>query len=600
MSSEYEPQGPDFENLAKNKSRLSRRQRVILGLGALAVGTAGTLAALKSSENGSKDQNLADNDPTTETLITPTSPASPEFTVTTPNGETATITTTSSHTPENSTPAPTETETPSTPEVAPNPEYVIYDSLIEKVSSSSLSEQEKSEYISQIENLKQIEDVQKQLLQAYESELGPDGKTPALLYYTQLRFPNTPSLPAESQIFLLQNQKILEVIIRPQIEDLNRQFNQFEVKNALEQISYNTGHTFGPEQIPNFGLRIPLSSYPELLEHNQSQVEYQNLSPEQINNLKSIETELAPLTGNFTVFGTEGFQPSYFSDLGSRYELHINPDNTQSARHEWAHATNIEQNNSIAGNLSPAELVKLATLHQKAITDSDYGRQYGTLDQLFSPYNELNPYTAGASSYPSEIFITNTEANSQEKLYKIEPHEFAVNSQTGEKLTVEEVVKILELGPNHYQNTQEFITAKLAQLEKLSQTSPFYRVFVEMLKKDPSTMDNLATKVGQNSIANINNTSEGDYLRFFVEYYCDSVFTVGLLNGNPEITSVFNNLSPENQRLLLTNSLAVMQHADFETWAESSRFSIESPNPQPRTDNPLREYYLFLKQVLAN
>jgi len=174
------------------------------------------------------------------------------------------------------------------------------------------------------------------------------------------------------------------------------------------------------------------------------------------------------------------------------------------------------------------------------------------------------------------------------------------NFDNPEKLTVENVVKIFELKSAQYNNSQEFVNAKLPQLEKLAQSSDFYRVFVEMLKKDPTTMDRLASKIGKNSIANLNNRSESNYLRFFIEYYCDSTFTIGLLNGTPEIVNVFNNLSVENQKLILTNSLALAQHADFETWAENSRFSIESPNPAPRADNPYTDYYSFLKSAVQN
>lgn len=598
----YEPQEPNFTNLAENKSRLSRHQRIILGAGSIAVATSGLIVAARAAGYIDSEPSVTSDDSHSQNLEnTPTSVA--EFTVTTPSGETATFTT-PSPTPEQLTPTPETkpTEQPTkAPEVTPSAEYAPYDSLITKISSSTLSEQEKQESITQIEQIKLTEKVQKQLLSAYNTELGPDGKTPALLYYTKLRYPNIPTLTPESQIFILQNQKILDTEIAPKIKTLNETFDPNTLKNTLEQISYNAGHVYNPDG-PYFGLNVSLSDYSYLSESltpAESQTKYENLTPTQIESLKVLESELAPLVGNFTIFGTKGFELNYFQGpSGNKYELHINPDNQQSARHEWSHATNIEQNKSIAGSLTPEELVKLATLHEKALTDPVYGRQYATLNQLFTSYSEINRYTAGASSYPFETFVTNTNASGPEKMYKVEPHTFAVNKLTGVKMTDADIVKILELQPKQYKDTKEFVNAKLPQLEKLAQTAPFFAPFVEMLKKDPATMDKLASKIGKNSIANYHTTTEGDYLRFFVEYYCDSSFTVGLLNGQPEMVKIFTNLTKEDQKLLLTNSLAILQHADHETWAENSRFSIESPNPAPRTDNPYTDYYAFLKLSL--
>lgn len=586
-----------YHNLSENKSRLSRRQQIILAAGGVVVATSGAIAAAQASGYFDSDNTPDTSDSTHSLNIENTPTSQPEFTVTTPSGATATFETPSPTPAAELTPTPTSTEHPTpTPEITPSAEHAPYDSLIAKISSSSLSEKEKSEYIGQIEELKQIETVQKQLMSSYSSELGPDGKTPALLHYTRLRYPNTPNLTPESQIFILQNQKIIETIIRPQIQSLNTKFDQFSLKQTLEQISYNAGHVFNPDGGPYLGLNISLSDYPEILDsQNESQITYENLTPDQIAALETVKKELAPLTGNFSITATKDFELNYFQDTGKNFILHINPSNPNSLRHEWAHATNIDQNKAIATSLSPQELVKLATLHEKALTDPQYGRQYATLEQLFSPYSKIDSYTAGASSYPFETFVTNTEVDSQDKIFKIEPHNFATNSQSGEKLTVEEVVKILELKSGQFQSSQEFVNAKLPQLQKLAETSPFYAVFVEMLKKDPSSMDNLATKIGKNSIANFNNHSEGDYTRFFVEYYCDSAFTVALINGQPDVAALFNSLSKEDQKLLLTNSLTLVQHADYETWAEGSRFSVSSPNPSPRTDNPYSEYYEFLQ-----
>lgn len=601
-------------NLAENKSRLSRKQQIILAAGGVAVATSGAIAAAQAAGYFDSGNTPDTSDSTHTQNIENTPTLQPEFTVTTPSGatatfETPTLTPTIELTPTPTpavelTPTPTATEQPRpTPEVIAVAEHASYDSLIAKISSSTLTEKEKSEYISQIENLKQVETVQKQLIIAYNSELGPDGITPALLYYTRLKFPNIPNFSAESQIFILQNQKVLEREIRTKIQSLNNTFDQYALKDSLEQIGYKAGYVFNVDGGPYRGLNISLSDYPEMLKQQKKepQITYENLTPDQIASLKVTENDLAPLTGKFSITATKDFELSYFQDRGRSFELHINPSNTNSVQHEWSHATSLEQNKFIATSLSAQELVKLATLHEKALTDPQYGRQYATLNQLFTSYDKMNRYTAGASSYPFETFVTNTTAASRsEQIYKIEPHTFATNSQTGEKLTVEEVVKILDLKLINYKNTQEFVTAKLPQLEKLAQTSSFYKIFVEMLKKDPSTMDNLGSKIGGGSISNYRNTTEGDYLRFFVEYYSDSAFTIALINGQPDVVAVFNTLSKEDQKLLLTNSLALLQHADYETWAEGSRFSVKSPNPAPRSDNPYTEYYNFLRQALQN
>ncbi len=600
MSSErepYEPQEFEPENLAKNKSRLSRRQRLILGSVAAAVGGTTIISAIKAYQGESdKDFEPPVNNP--EATLTIPTPPRPEFTATLPNGSTATIeipTITPTPSPE-ATPIPTELPTP---EVTPTPEQSMFEHLTAKINTSNLSEHERVEYLQQIEELKKIERIQSELLDSYLKTLGPDNKTPALLYYAETKFPSLPGLTPESQIFILQNQRILDTIIEPQLKSLSENFNPETAKSVFEQIRFNSGHVSNPEG-PYFGLNITLSDYSELntATENQSNITYEKLSPTEIDLLKTIEQQLAPLIGKFTLIKTGNLEPNYFQDLGNEFELHINPNNIQSLRHEWAHATNLAQNNQIPTSLSPEQLIQLAVLHEKALTDPLYGRQYSTLSQLFTPYSEMNRYTAGSSSYPFEIFVTNTQINSQEKIYKVEPHSFATNSQTGEKLSVEEVVKIFELQNRQYKNSSEFVSAKLPQLEKLASTSDFYRIFVEMLKNNPSTMDNLASKIGKNSIANINNTSEGDYLRFFVEYYCDSAFIVGLNSGESSIIDHFKSLSEADQKLLLTNILAITQQADFETWSEGSRFSIESPNPSPNNNNPYTEYYTQLRLAI--
>lgn len=596
----YKPQEFHTSNLAENKTRLSRRQQIILGLAGSAVGAAGVITAVRAF-NSEPDNDYAAPDETA-TLTTETPTPKTEFTATLPSGNQATIEipTPTPFTQPTNTPTPENTPS-STPEIIPDASIPLYDNLEAKIKNSTISEKEKSEYISIINEFKQIETIQARLLKAYNSELGPDSKTPALLYYTKLKYPHVPNLTPQSQIFILQNQNLLENTIRPQIKTLTDNFDQFQLKNVLEQISYNSNHVFNPEGV-YLGLQISLSDYTALesSKESDSQITYENLSPAQVESLNKLSTLFSPLIGTFTVIGVKNFEPNLFQDQGQSFRLQINTDNIQSARHEWAHATSLSQNKSIAHALSPEELVHLLVLQEKALSDPQYGRQYATLEQLFTTYQELNPYIAGASIYPFETFVTNTEVDSQDKIFRIEPHDFATNTISGEKMTVNDVVKILDLKPAQYNNSQEFVNAKLPQLEKLAQTSKFYAVFVEILKKDPSTMDKLASKIGKNSIANLNNQSEGDYARFFVEYYCDSAFTIGLINGQAEITSVFNSLTVEDQKLLITNSLAVFQHADFETWAEGSRFSIQSPTPAPQENNPYSDYYKNLRNYLNN
>ncbi len=582
----YEPQEFDPKNLAKNKSPLSRRQRFILGSAGAVVGSTIIAGLTQACESDNPDSY-----PTTspEATLTIETPPKPVFTATTPDGSTVTIE------------IPTSTPT-RTPEVTPTPEQGTYENIISKISTSNLTEKEKSEYINQVENLKKIESTQTKLLAAYYSNLGPDNQTPELLHLAKLKYPSLPNFDAESQIFILQNQKILNTIVRPQLETLSTNFNVVELKNTLEQIQFNTNHVFNPDG-PYFGLNISLSDYLRLNDsenEKSSEITYENLSEAEIKSLQALVTELAPLSGKFTIRKASNFEPNYFQDLGNSYLLVVNPNNPQGLRHEWAHATNLAQNESIITSLSPEELVKLATLQEKALTSPDFGSQYKSLDQLFKKYSELNPYIAAASNYPFETFITNTEANSQEKLYKIEPHTFATSSQTGEKFTLEQVAQILELQPNQYKSSKEFVDAKLPQLQKLSESSDFYAIFIKMLIDNPETMDNLASKIGKNSIANLNNQSEGDYARFFVEYYCDSAFTVGLISGHSEINTLYLSLSEQDQKLLTTNILALIQHADFETWAEGSRFSIQSPTPAPQENNPYTNYYDNLRNSLTN
>jgi len=588
----YEPQEFNPKNLAKNKSRLTRRQQFILGTAGAAVGSTIIAGLAQACESDNPDSYPTISPEATLTIETPPKPV---FTATTPDGSTVTIE------------IPTTTPTPEisptqTPEVTPTPEQGIYENLINQISSSNLTEKEKGEYINQVENLKKIESIQAKLLASYSSNLGSDNKTPELLRLTKLKYPSLPNFDAESQIFILQNQEILDTIVKPQLDTLATNFNVVELKNTLEQIQFNTNHVFNPDG-PYFGLNISLSDYLRLNSNEtdrSNEITYENLSETEINSLQSLVDELAPLSGKFTIRKAGNFEPNYFQDLGNSYLLVVNPNNPQSLRHEWAHATNLSQNKSIAGLLTPEELVKLATLHEKALTDPVYGRQYSTLAQLFSSYSEINRYTAGASSYPFETFITNTEVNSQDKIYKIEPHDFAFDNVSQEKLTVENVVKIFELKSAQYNNSQEFVNAKLPQLEKLAESSDFYAIFVKMLIDNPETMDNLASKISKNSIANHNYQSESNYVRFFVEYYCDSAFIVGLISGHTEIKGLYLSLSEQDQTLLTTNILALLQHADFETWAEGSRFSIQSPTPAPQENNPYTNYYDTLRNYLTN
>ena len=246
----YEPQEFNPKNLAKNKSHLSRRQQFILGTAGAAVGSTIIAGLAQACESDNPDTY-----PTTspEATLTIETPPKPVFTTTTPDGSTVPIE------------IPTQTPTPEispthTPEVTPTPEQGTYENLIKQISSSSLTEREKAEYINQVENLKKIESIQAKLLAAYSSNLSSDNKTPELLYLTKLKYPSLPNFDAESQIFILQNQEILDTIVKPQLNTLSTNFNVVELKNTLEQIQFNTNHVFNTYG-PYFGLNISLSDY---------------------------------------------------------------------------------------------------------------------------------------------------------------------------------------------------------------------------------------------------------------------------------------------------------------------------------------------------
>ena len=192
----YEPQEFNPKNLAKNKSRLSRRQQFILGTAGAAVGSTIIAGLAQACESDNPDSY-----PTTspEATLTIETPSKPVFTATTPDGSTVTI----------EIPKPTPT-----PEATPTPEQGTYENLISQISSSNLTEKEKGEYINQVENLKKIESIQAKLLAAYSSNLSSDNKTPELLHLAQLKYPSLPNFDAESQIFILQNQEILDTIVK--------------------------------------------------------------------------------------------------------------------------------------------------------------------------------------------------------------------------------------------------------------------------------------------------------------------------------------------------------------------------------------------------
>ncbi len=205
------------------------------------------------------------------------------------------------------------TETPSSAETitanatetmtsAEDPIFGRYDRLASKIERAEISAEDKVKYLAEVEKYKDVERVQARFLEAYHSAVGPDGKTPELLYYLEQKWPAMPDFSAEDQIFFIRNGSKLEGFIRPKIEDLAANFSKRaadEIFLAIDQKMANVGYEPGRLY---FGVEFSMSDYrflahPELVP--KTEVDYSNLSAEQIAKMKELQTKLAPLIGNF-------------------------------------------------------------------------------------------------------------------------------------------------------------------------------------------------------------------------------------------------------------------------------------------------------------
>lgn len=484
------------------------------------------------------------------------------------------------------TPAPTEKPAEKT-EVT---EFTRYELLGNKIDSSQLSSQEKAKFREQLENYKAIERVQKRFIEAYLGNLGPDGRTPEYLYYMRRVWPEFGDFKVENQIFVLQNQKLIEGTIRREIDGLVKDFDEGKLRTVFEQMASKI--QFVPQEGgPYAGLILPLKYYSVFEAGDRpfdEKIAFENLSEAEIIKIKKILEVYGPVFGDHKAVKSSGAS-QYEAQVGEGIpgEIRLNPAIAGNGEHELAHAANIAQNRWLALHLGPAELIDALTAHEKALADPVYGVQFNSLDFLGK---DASGVTKEISRIPVTIILANTDSPSGGELFgKGEMSDFA-KGRAGKVLDESEFWKVVGIevkDSKRVENWDQLIKLRGENLSRLGEASDYYAWVINFIKANPARADRLGKwNFGPRSTAFNSNASDRGYFNAIREDF-DGIFMISLFNGDNSAMEVFGKLEPEKQRQLVSNTINLYKHATYEQWAYAAAHGLLSGDE----NNPFVGYY---------
>lgn len=584
-----QPQEPVFEQ-AERKSFLKRILETRLSKKTAITAATVTTAASAVLGNflGSKAEGDVDQD---STVITGGSVDTVQTIESHPTIDVKTIPGTNIPNPHKETPVPTipatvsptatkeaPTATPTQEKLAENPLFARYDALAGKITESNISSDVKNELLTQLEEYKTIESVQDQLMKAYLSELGPDGKTPALLYYS---WPEVPGIEQNNQIFVLVNQNKMENDLRLQIDQLNESFENGKVQGVFAQINKDLTEKPGSGNGLYVGIDISPSEY-MLLANPDSvpEVSFSNVTEDQkAEVLNLLSTGYASLRGNFEIRGiTTG--TSKTETLGDgKTVIYINFSNSGAVAHELGHALNLLQTTNA---LPPADFIHSAILAEKLLFDPQHGRQHGSLDQMGRNPDEipvgLPTFTDSALDRLIHNFA-NTEFPNGRFLNGVSKFTLA---GSGAKITQEKYMELTKTLPGNqkvfYEDLNAFIVGDKEILDQLAASSKYFEMHIAWFRENPQAYVNLAQKLSGIQFTHNYGKERATYYRQNESVlFNDSVFAVKLLSGDTRALDYLNSLDATERSLLLNDAVARLQMADQEYFADMGVRAIAKP-----------------------
>lgn len=590
----YVPGEPDLsgagpkENILKRfwKTRLSKKKlaaAAVVTAGAASV--AGTFLGEVTVGKGNENTNTGENTGSENVVTVELTPA-----LKTPSGETIIPgTNVAVPTISTETPRPVETAAP-----AENPLFARYDSIAAKINASEASSGVKSELLTQLEGYKTIELVQDQLMKAYLSELGPDG-TPALLYYS---WPKVPGVSQESQMFVLINQNKVESGLRAKIDLLAGNFEAVKAQEVFAEINRGLTENPGSGNGLYVGIDLSPSEYKFLADPRQApEVTFSNVSEEQkAQVLNLLNTKYATLKGSFEIRGISS-GTSVTNNLEGKTVISINFADKLALNHELAHALNLSQD----VNAVPVEdFVHSAVLAEKALFDANYGRQHSSLEQMGKGLDQVAPGMPAFSDSGLDRFMHNF-ANSENPngMFGDGARKFALD-RSGVGITNEKIAEVTKTRSGDtkvfYDNLDAFLNGERETLDKLSAMSEYWEMKVGWLRGHPKEFENLAAKLSGIQITHPSGKEKLSYYKYLAEG-TDPVFAVMLVNGDARALDYLNSLDTTNRSLLLNDSVARLQTADFETWATMSTWGVirEGQNAYANYVS----YYLGLREAFG-
>ena len=129
---------------------------------------------------------------------------------------------------------------------------------------------------------------------------------------------------------------------------------------------------------------------------------------------------------------------------------------------------------------------------------------------------------------------------------------------------------------------QQLIDAKGENLDSLSESSQYYRWVVDFIKADPARADRLSSwNFGPRTLRASSNSWDKAYFASIREDF-DGVFMIQLFNGDPGAVSLYEKLTPDQQKQLVDNTIRIFGHAMYEQWAYGAAYGTthgESNNP---------------------
>jgi len=326
----------------------------------------------------------------------------------------------------------------------------------------------------------------------------------------------------KDQIFFLHDQKIIKQTIEKMTSSQN--LTNIEIEDTIAQNLAD--------------LDLSDSIYLEVNSQNEAAWNFDpNISQEVVSTLSDVK----PLS-NVRIRVEPGFSGAKFTPYpptitmgeGTPAEIVI---------HEAGHATDIVENPNILKNISPEKAIEIYIARNKAILET---RQYDNYEEIFSE-SRLNasrkiqdnePLTQdelnAGISYLSNRILTNPTSGRGSQLTE---NVFAQHLKS-------QNIEDLKLGTNLYKTNQEFMAVEAANLARLADQNPFFKITIDAIKANPDLFENYYGGANQEFPVAFSGRPAQNYYDTLQAEFAPAVLFTRLMQNDPEIMSSF----PEAER----------------------------------------------------